>query len=33
MTYLPEQHDDNRDSFGFKHDKYLYSCAFAAHPK
>jgi hypothetical protein len=30
MTYLPEQHKDNRDSFGIKHDKYMYSCSFAA---
>jgi hypothetical protein len=30
VTYLPEQHQDNRDSIGIKHDKYLYSCSFAA---
>lgn len=33
MTYLPEQHQDNRDSFGIKHDKYMYGCSFAASPK
>lgn len=30
MTYLPEQHQDNRDVVGIKHDKYMYGCSFAA---
>ncbi len=33
MTYLAERHDDNRDKFGFKHDRYMYGCSFSAHPK
>src|SRR4051812_24483318 len=27
MTYLPEQHEPNRDTLGIKHDKYMYSCS------
>jgi hypothetical protein len=30
MSYLPEQHQDNRDALGIKHDKYMYGCSFAA---
>jgi len=33
VQYLPEQHSDNRDAVGIKHDKYMYSCSFSASKK
>jgi hypothetical protein len=29
VTYLPEQHEENRNWLGIKRDRYMYSCSFA----